>query len=500
MDDYTPLDYRATKELPSYQFFHNQGWAIKSKDFANSRMHTAMKKICPHPHFTQICGGENIYFPFSEKETVLRMLATDLHQARVPFYNQIAYDAPGQGFRLAVDIDASKRLITDTELIQMVASLSAVLERYYVGKDIPLFVSTSGPKWKDGHEVISIHIIAHVKVSFSEAKQLIYSYRLALKADDSIDMSGLEVDDGIYKDKSAKCNYESCNLRLIYSHKKEKCLNTETDDEHQTCPLCKGVKFIVSRKVYEPKFVYRHKNLDTDYFKQTHDNYFNILKNHNLWVNEASDVMDGYQIPFGTLSYECELRFEKDFQEGKFVTNPKKRKRNHPETVLENVNMNKRFESFLRKITHNSERPFMHIRVRFITEVKTNKNHTLTIFVEGEGAGQCLYEQKDHGQGRIFFSYNVKTFTLRIGCFSKLYEACQRQWDDKTCIKFDVEPWVYSGVDPKQLPKGTHNAERTSLVRPTSQFVTTQVLDPDTSLSTLMKLSFANPHIIYKLK
>ncbi len=497
MEDYSAYDYRAPKKLASYAFFKKNERTITTKELSTNPKYSFMKKTCPYPRFTQICGGPNIYFPYAERFSALQVIAIDVEQKQVPFYNQIAYNAPGEGFRLCIDIDADKRVMTDEELIRMVAVLNDVLERYYIGKTIPLFVSTSGPKWRNGNQCLSVHIIAHVKVSLMEAKQIIYSYDLALQADDKTDMTGLKVDDGIYKDKSAKVAYESCNLRMIYSHKKEKCVNQEADEDHATCILCNGAKFIVSHKVYEPKFVYRNRQLDTEFFLQTHNNHETILRQHNLWVDETTDVLEGYQIPFGTLPYDTELKFEQEILQGKLpTTNAKKRK--VPDEPVENTDMAKRFQNFIRKIMVNNKRPFEYIQVRCITEHKTPKNHQLNIFVKGLGAGHCLYMQKDHGDGRIFFQYDPKTLKLRLRCFSTKYEECSHQKDKKKCIEFVVDPWVHSGIDPKTLAPGTHNAERVVLTKPT-RFVTTQILDRDTPLKTLMDLAFLNPHIIYKL-
>lgn len=497
MEDYVAYDFRGPKALPSFLFFHTQSWAITTKELSTNPYHSTMKKICPYPRFTQICGGPNIYFPYAERFSALAAIKTDIEQELTPFYNQIAYNAPGEGFRLCIDIDADNRVMTQDELIHMVAMLNEVLELYYKGKTIPLFVSTSGPKWRNGNQCLSVHIIAHVKVCLMEAKQIIYSYGLALQADDKTDMTGLKVDDGIYKDKSAKVAYESCNLRMIYSHKKEKCVNQDVDDDHEACILCNKTKYIVSRKIYEPKFVYRNRQLDTEYFNKTHDGFGDVLKHHNLWVDETTDVLDGYQIPFGTLPFDIEDKFERDILQGKLpTTNAKKRK--VPDEPVENTDLAKRFQSFIRKIMVNNKRPFESIQVRCITEFKSRASSQLNIFVKGLGAGHCLYMQKDHGDGRIYFQYDTKALKLRLRCFSTKYEECGHQKDKKKCIEFIVDPWVHSGIDPKTLAPGSHNAERIILSKPT-RFVTVQVLSPDTSLKTLMELAFKNPNINYKL-
>jgi hypothetical protein len=492
---YKPFNYKETQSLGSILYFLQRKWAVKSDELNNNKMYTTLKNVCPYPRFTQICGGPNIYFPISEKQNVLMMMAADIQQGKAGYFNQIAYNAPGEGFRLAVDLDAEDRVMTPQEIIKMASVLDKVLCRYYEGKSIPIFVATSGPKWKNGYERLSVHMVAHVQVSYVEARQILFSYQLALSADDQVNMKGLTLDDGIYKDKNAKVPFESVNLRMVYSHKKEKCFVDQPTHEH--CVVCDGTSHVTCLKPYEPSFVFYQGKLDKDYFKATHDNFFNILKHHSLWVDEERDVVSGYAIPHGILPYESEEKFEQDVLEGKMIKNSKKRK--NPEETKADSPMAKRFQDFLRKITYQSKMPFEHIQVRCMTEYKTATTTTLTIYVKGLGAGHCLYKQKDHGDGRIFFTYDPKKFLLVQRCFSNKYKECEDQKCKDKRIEFVVDPWVYSGADPKQLPRGTHNATYTALVSP-AVFTTTQVLDADTSLATLMRLAFENPTCQYRLK
>ncbi len=489
-EQYKPFSIRESQNLKSLAFFKQRNWALTTVDLNENRLYSNLKSLCPYPRFTQICGGHNIYFPYAERFNVLAMIASDLKQEKFGYFNQIAYNAPGEGFRLVIDLDAENRVLTPPELVKITGLLDKVLCKYYAGQaSIPIFVSTSGPKWKNGSECLSVHMVAHVQVSFMEAKQLIYSYRTLMTSEEGVDMRGLTLDDAIYKDKSSKTIYESCNLRMIYSYKKEKCINPE--ENHQNCMMCMGSGSLTVTKFYVPKFVMWNGKLDTELFKTTHGDFVQVFRNHGLWVEADHDVMQGYAIPHGTLSYENEASFEEDIVQGKVKS--RKRKRRYDEQPISDTSMVKRFQCALRQITDHGVKPFPHIRVRHMTEYKSTTIHTVTIYVVGEGAGNCLYTKVDHGEGRIFFEYDVKNVKLKLGCFSEKKATCAQWKDKKSCIEFPIEPWVFTGTDPKQLPEGTHNAEITSLVT-RARYAMTQQLPPDTSLSTLMRLTFQNPH------
>jgi hypothetical protein len=236
--------------------------------------------------------------------------------------------------------------------------------------------------------------------------------------------------------------------------------------------------------------------MDAEYFKLTHSGFVEILKNHSLWVEQETDVVEGYKIPFGILPFEVEEKFELDMQQGKF---PKTSKRKRAEDNVNDNSMIKRFQSFLRNINHHGSTPFAKIIVRTITVFKCKQGDVLTLYVKGEGAGNCLYSFRDHGEGRICFNYDVKSYKLYLHCFSEKYPECTLPWKEKDKrIWFTVDPWVYSGTDPRQLPQGSHNTEIVSLSARPIVFSTTQAVDPNISLSSLMRLTYENPRCCFK--
>jgi len=183
---------------------------------------------CPLPRVTSFSGG-NYHFPYADRDEMLRRLAMDIEEGSPMYWNQIAFDKEGEGTRLVVDIDSDGRVVEDTVICRISRILWQTLKEYYP-KDfdqtpIDIFVAKCGPRVKKGKLCTGIHMVCHVKVSFDQARQLIHGYKLRLDKESGLDMSGLTVDAGIYKEGS-----KQASIRMIYSRK--------VDD----CPLCGGPK------------------------------------------------------------------------------------------------------------------------------------------------------------------------------------------------------------------------------------------------------------------
>ena len=88
-----------------------------------------LKNMCPGPRITTFLKG-CVYFPYTANEEIIRHISYDIQSATPMFWNQIAYDHPGEGCRFAVDIDA-KRVLTDEDVHLMANILWRTLQEYY---------------------------------------------------------------------------------------------------------------------------------------------------------------------------------------------------------------------------------------------------------------------------------------------------------------------------------------------------------------------------------
>lgn len=368
---FKPFVWKDEQRLSCLSFFKNQNLLCSSEKLNTDPLMNLLKKQCPWPRFTQICGGPNVYIMYERRHELLKAIATDLTNNENGFFNQIAYDLPGEGFRLAMDVD-SDRVLTQDEIIDMGVVLQDTLHQYYVTRAHPIavFVSTCGPRMKKEKLCTSVHLISHLKVSLEEARQLTFSFRLLLKA--KIKMDGLVVDSGIYNKPSSSVNVASCHLRLIYSQKKESCPSHQDD----FCALCKQTRFVVPKSVYEPCLVMYDNGVqpDQDYFDKTHTNFFDVLRNHSIWP-DVDDITTGFAKPSSFMSYEVEEEFEKNIHivDKDTLINPfqeKKGKKRKLEDILKeritDENVLNRFQSFIRNIKYMGHKPFESIDVRYI--------------------------------------------------------------------------------------------------------------------------------------
>jgi hypothetical protein len=384
-------------------------------------------KQCPSARITSFMGGK-YHFPAEKCLEFLEHLAHDAETEDAPpmFWNQIAFE--DEGARLIVDIDSDDTVMTDTLIEKLSTTLWKTLKDYYSDFDqspIDIFVAKCGPRIKKGKSSTGLHLVAHVRVSFVQANQLIYGYKLRLECDPSLDMTGLTVDAGVYKTES-----KQVSLRMIFSRKIEDCpiCKGPKHDSCVACSFCEGKGRVSTKKTYEPLCCVNPKTGSSDdiYFKQKCGTYLQFIQCYSIWA-EPQDSLHLYSKPIGDPVYATIK-----------PVNP------HPRQRLRKIRASnpayKLIEAFIRNIIWDKQKLWENVTVQNISLTESEK--VAYIYLTGLNSSQCPYVMKDHGGNRIFFVLN-RSGLLTVHCNSEKVEyGCKT----KTKISFQVSSDIVNEV------------------------------------------------------
>lgn len=421
-----------------YRWFEEHEYTILKEDrlYHKDRLSRAQRRhleVCPLPRLTSLNGG-NYHFPYSERDEMLRRLALDIEEGSPMYWNQIAFDKEGEGARLVVDIDSEGRVVDDTDICRISRVLWQTLKEYFP-KDfdqtpIDIFVSKCGPRIKKGKMCTGIHLVCHVKVSFDQARQLIHGYKLRLDKEPGMDMTGLTVDAGIYKENS-----KQVSIRMIYSRKIEDCplCGGPKQERVYSCTFCDRRGRVATKKTYEPLCCIRPDTGrdDPDYFAQKAPDFVSLVKCYSIWP-EARDAAHEFIKPPGDPVYDLPTKSKKLKPVGAGTKHMKKIKSSDP--VYEMV------EDFIRSIVWEGKKLWERVDVDNIS--LTENQRLAWISISGLDSSQCPYAMKDHGGNRIFFVL-TRAGQLQVKCRSEKAEyGCQTK--DK--IQFSLPGTVVQQV------------------------------------------------------
>lgn len=389
-------------------------------------------KECPAARVTSLAGGK-YHFPASEKAEFLKHLAADIEMEESPpmFWNQIAFE--DEGARLIIDVDSDETVLSDTMIEKLSSTLWKTLKDYYSNFDqypIDIFVSKCGPRLKKGKVSTGLHMVAHVRVSFEQAAQLIHGYKLRLQTDPTINMTGLEVDAGIYRTSS-----KQVSLRMIYSRKIENCpiCHGPKNEAYIACKFCHCKGKVSTKKTYEPLCCINPKTGASDdaYFHQRCTTYFQLVQCYSIWA-EPTDSSHIYEKPLSDPDMVLSLKSHKPSNPPSSRQQMKKIRRENPSYKL--------IESFIRAVIWDGKKIWEHIIVQNISLTENQKS--AYIQVSGLNSSQCPYVNKDHGGNRIYFVMNHKG-ELTVHCHSdKVEYGCKT----KPRIRFHLPSEVINEV------------------------------------------------------
>ena len=385
-----------------------------------------------------------VYFPYDVRHIVLSQIARDrlCENSSKSYWNQIAYET--DGVRLVVDVDAT-RVIGPDELDKFGLYLSETLCEYFPmsTKEQPIDVvcSVCGPRLKKGVQSSGVHFIAHVQVTFDQARQIIYAFKLRLYRDRLLDMSAIEIDAGIYKTNTV-------NLRLIYNHKIENCpvCNDQTADRI-CCSFCDRSGLVTSNHTYTPQKCFRasapRSTIDDERFKELHKDVETVFQSNSIW-SDPDELRPDYTKPERHPLHTCETTAPEPQAKTKAPRGGKSVKH----TILDKGNKAyDMLQGFLWRISLQQIRPWDGI---VISDIKITGKSSATIAVTGQGSNWCVYANKDHGNNRIFFTLRKSTGKLAVRCHSTKH-GCQ----EKSIMEFEVPMiiinHIFQGAEPNGL-------------------------------------------------
>ena len=465
---YHPLSDESSSsqdEFFAVRYFRHKGYMHRKYDAVSSAKQEMMN-ACPGPRLTTFLNG-SVFFPYTEREEVYRRLAYDIQTETPSYWNQIAYDTPGEGCRLAVDVD-STRIIPHSEIVAMAELLWRTLGEYYENftvRPIPVLVSVCGPRLKKGVESTGVHIICHVQVSIEEAQQILTGFKLRLFKDTSVCMDGIEIDTSIYKERS-----RAVSLRFVYSNKIENCVICENITERRlACRGCAGKGVALSNFTYTPSFAVSPTTgkVCATTFREYHSDFGVLVASHSLWSTE-SERREDYRRPEGDAVYTTASSIRSVPMTSEYPRSSDRR------VLVDRAAKNQRkctqvegpvvgvLEEFIRSISDDGiTKHWKYITVRLVRIVSARIAH---VYVDGIGSTHCHYAQKSHGSNRIWFKLHVSG-DLVLQCFSKKKEySCQTA--DR--IKFNVPMSVSKRVFDVPMLVSTMSVTDTNHITPRS--------------------------------
>ena len=412
----------------SYRYFTEQHYFHRKFDELTPEKKELLRR-CPKPRITSFNQG-SVFFPYSERKEVLKMISYDVMADCTIYWNQIAYDIEDEGCRLVVDIDSDTRVLSNLEINKIARVLWKTLKEYYTDFEtnpIDIFVAKCGPRIKKGHLSTGVHIIAHVRVSIQQAQQIIYGYQLRIQHDKSLDMTGLVIDGAIYKEKS-----KQCSARMIYCNKIEKCpMCQDNIEQRQGCKFCDKLGEVISRSTYEPMSCLQphNGNHEPAFFQKKNPDFFTLIQNYSIWPEEI-DGTHHYEKPTTDPVYQPETKTKtvEKRQSASLGKGLKKIRVSDPAYQL--------LEEFIHGLVWNGKAWWDRV---IIDNIALTENERIAwVYVSGIGSSVCPYAMRDHDGNRIWFSI-TRGGKLTCYCHSKKEEyGCQK----KDRIQFEVPGFV----------------------------------------------------------
>jgi hypothetical protein len=421
-----PEDTTCPGRFYAMRYFTDHDLLYRKYDPYTSAEKRLLMTTCPGPRMTSFMNG-SVFFPYSNRTAVLERVAMDIKSDTPSYWNQIAYDTPEEGCRLAVDID-STRVIPHDEVASFARVLWSTLQHYFAATDgapIPIMVSTCGPRLKKGVLSTGIHMVCHVRVSIEQARQILLGFEMRLVADPGIDTSRVEVDSSIYKPGA-----RMVSLRMVYSSKIENCPVCQNMTERRlACSACATRGVAISAFTYKPVFAVDWETGApcTELFLRTHRTFLEVVRNHSLWPEAAAEQRRDYRLPAG------------DPPCGGVPS----RVRRLPSAA--NAPADDRaallVEEAVRRLQHppSADYPWPSVTISRVRVLSPRRAH---VYVDGIGSTRCLYAEKDHGSNRVWFVLH-RNGDLVLYCHSKKAEnSCQ----SKPRIRFRVPQSIVQHV------------------------------------------------------
>lgn len=382
-------------------------------------------------YFTTFAGGANFYAPPTDREKILDLMAQDVENGtEFMFYNQFAYE--DEGYRFVVDVDAETVLTSEEQRLLIVTLEQTLSEFYtaYVQVPIPVFVACCGPRLKKDALSLSMHLIAHVTVTFEQATQLLYSYKSRLARVVGLRMEQIEIDAGVYKE-----NAGYLTLRPIYNHKQDDCPVCKGKPADKLgCKLCDQKGKVCSKLTYVPTaYACGSGPVSQDEFLKVHSSWGQIMRDYSVWSLDATERRNDYALPAREPAYQVEeKRLTKTGKPRKNQTAAGAAPRAAKTLPADNIGYNM-LENYLHHICYKGRYPWAGIEVSSIAV----KGNTAFVNVRDTGSTTCLYAEKDHHSSRIHFSiHRLKTtdnLTHHCHCSKEQY-GCQ----NKPRISFNI--------------------------------------------------------------
>jgi len=412
LDYYQPYIHPNSNNSESFKYMEEHHYLFRSKRDAPQAQGVQPMRLGSF-------AGHVCYFPYPDRHNILEAMATDMSNSVPMYWNQIAFDECQEGCRLVIDIDSKDRLLTTVDISQLSAMLSTTLKAYYKDEFIDIFVAKCGPRLSKFKPSSALHMIAHVRVSVAQARQLIHAFKLRLNNNVDINMRGLEVDAAVYKVGS-----DCCNIRMIYCHKIEVCPLCEAHlDKQSSCKLCQHVGRVVAKATYVPiGAVGPSGHLDADYFKSRCSSWSLVAQHYSIW-SDVDDVKEGFAKPDGdTLISDIDGKSLDTLDaEGRAA----KSKRKIAKAVVEHTNpAYQLIEEFIRKQTCDGKLLWPNITVAEVT--LSPKHRGAMINVTGIGCTLCPYAKRDHGNNRIYFTMGTRGM-MAVRCHSTKSTECRNQ-------------------------------------------------------------------------
>jgi len=399
--------------------------------------------------FTLFSGG-TIAAPPARRWEVLGRLVADLEpnndQAQL-LLNQLAYAAPDHeiGCRMAIDVDATNRVLTEAELVHLSRVLHATLDAYF-GRGIRVVCLCSAkPRSKDRQLKFPVHLIAHVRVTTDQCRQLLLGFKMRLKQS-PFDMRGIELDFQIYKTQD-----NQVNLRMVFCYGKNQdcpqCKGTAVQSEHSTCAVCQGhPRGVVSRYPYEPHHALNvDGHVDTKMLSSWETIHDTVLA-CSLWPQDSDDTGQGFAIPDTDPTWEQHLKFEMQLREASQPhAKRSKGQKAGPSLLPTNATnmevlplqatVKAQVEQFISNFRWLGSQPWHFFKLKFMKRRVMPMGkicHQIHLFTDADV--KCIFANRNHGSGRVYFVVNERTGQVQQRCHSDKEEACRTRSQEIHCF------------------------------------------------------------------
>lgn len=332
--------------------------------------------------------GFSVYLPMNLLDEFVKALLDDYSNNNPSAW--IMYGYVDIGVRMCLDIDCTSPISRNT--------LEIILERFQSilckhlptkNKDIRLYTSKCGPRFKKGKLREGYHIVTNIRVNTSQSIALCNELKDCLKSDPDYDK--YELDDSIYNKRNG-----SVTLRCPLTNKVEKCPLCTASTSQIDCDFCKGKNKVLSRFVYEPIDV--NGNILPKNTRQ-------LIRSHMLWSDQSDILLDNNTLPKNVDLHEV-------------ATVP-----NHSVHVS---CLNDVITSKMKIITTQA-------RLNIIRNVKILKDSICVNL----NTTNCPYKKKTHNSSTLWIQIN-KRREMILRCRCKKYECCKKGSTVKHVLDSDI--------------------------------------------------------------